>query len=139
VRGVIDLAGPVDMTANIPGYEKLCGDSVVTSLLGGTPTTVPDRYAEASPINLLPLGVPQVLILGEHEDFVPLPLAAAYTEAAARVGDSLRLFVIPGIGHFEIASPRASTWPLVESAIRALLSGRLPPHNSTSAPARRPQ
>ena len=127
VRGVIDLAGPVDMTANIPGYEALCRDSVVTSLLGGTPTTVPERYAQASPIRLLPLGVPQVLILGEHEDFVPLPLAQAYARAAAGVGDSVRLLVIPGVGHFETASPRASTWPLVESAIRALLTGRLPP------------
>jgi acetyl esterase/lipase len=139
VRGVIDLAGPVDMTANIPGYEALCRDSVVTSLLGGTPATVPERYAQASPIKLLPLGVPQVLILGAHEDFVPLPLAEAYAQAAAEAGDSVRLLVIPGVGHFETASPRASTWPLVESAIRALLSGRLPPHNSTSAPARRPQ
>ena len=127
VRGVIDLAGPVDMTANIPGYEALCRDSVVTSLLGGTPTTVPERYAQASPIRLLPLGVPQVLILGEHEDFVPLPLAQAYARAAAGVGDSVRLLVIPGVGHFETASPRASTWPLVESAIHALLTGRLPP------------
>ena len=127
VRGVIDLAGPVDLTANIPGYEALCRDSVVTSLLGGTPTTVPERYAQASPIKLLPLGIPQVLILGTHEDFVPLPLAEAYAAAATAVGDSVRLLVIPGVGHFETASPRASTWPLVESAIRALLTGRLPP------------
>jgi pimeloyl-ACP methyl ester carboxylesterase len=124
------------MTANIPGYEALCRDSVVTSLLGGTPATVPERYAQASPIKLLPLGVPQVLILGEHEDFVPLPLAEAYAAAAAEAGDSLRLVVIPGVGHFEVASPRASTWPLVESAIRALLSGRLPPDNRTNAPGR---
>ena len=48
-------------------------------------------------------------------------------DAAAQVGDSVRLVVIPGVGHFEIASPRTSTWPLVESAIRALLEGRLPP------------
>jgi acetyl esterase/lipase len=136
VRGVIDLAGPVDLTANIPGYEALCRDSVVTSLLGGTPATVPERYAQASPIKLLPLGVPQVLILGEHEDFVPLSLAEAYAAAAAGAGDSVRLLVIPGVGHFEVASPRASTWPLVETAIRALLSGRLPPDNRTSAPGR---
>ena len=64
VRGVMDLAGPVDMTANIAGYEKLCGDTVITSLLGGTPAAVPDHYAHASAIKLLPLGIPQVLVLG---------------------------------------------------------------------------
>ena len=87
---------------------------------------MPERYAQASPIKLLPLGIPQVIILGEHEDFVPLPFAQAYTRAATQAGDSVRLVVIPGAGHFEIASPRKSTWPLVESAIRALLDGRLP-------------
>src|SRR4051812_186522 len=46
VRGVMDLAGPVDMTADIPGYEALCGDTVITSLLGGTPAAVPDHYAQ---------------------------------------------------------------------------------------------
>jgi pimeloyl-ACP methyl ester carboxylesterase len=123
---VIDLAGPVDMTANISGYHALCGDTVITALLGGTPATVPERYAQASPIKLLPLGIPQVLVLGTHEDYVPLPFAQAYTRAATQAGDSVRLVIIPDVGHFEIASPRTSAWPMVESAIRALLDGRLP-------------
>jgi acetyl esterase/lipase len=126
VRGVIDLAGPVDMTANIQGYEALCRDTVITSLLGGTPATVPERYEQASAIRLLPLGVPQVLVVGTHEDFVPLPLVEAYAEAARRAGDPVRVVVIPGVGHFEIASPRSSAWPRVASAIRSLLGGRLP-------------
>jgi acetyl esterase/lipase len=126
VRGVVDLAGPVDLTANISGYQTLCGDTVITSLLGGTPRSVPQRYAQASPIKLLPLGIPQVLISGSRENFVPLPLAQAYTRAATLAGDSVRLIVIPDVGHFEIASPRASTWPRVESTIRALFDGRLP-------------
>ena len=130
VRGVIDLAGPIDMTANIPGYQELCRDSVITSLFGGSPDAVPDRYANASAIKQVPLGIPQVIIIGEHEDFVPRPLAEAYVKAATQAGDSVRLIVIPGVGHFEIASPRASTWAQVESAIRLLLDGRLPPDNS---------
>ena len=127
VRGVVDLAGPVDLTANIAGYQTLCRDTVITGLLGGTPATVPERYAHASAIRLLPLGVPQVLVIGEHEDFVPRPLMEAYAQAAVRAGDQVRLVVIPRVGHFEIASPRASTWPLVRAAIRSLLDGRLPP------------
>lgn len=127
VRGVIDLAGPLDMTANIPGYESLCRDSVITSLMGGTPATVAERYAHASPIKLLPSGIPQVLIWGTQEDFVPRPFVDAYVEQATRAGDRVRLIVIPGAGHFETANPRASTWPKVEGAIRSLLQGRLPP------------
>lgn len=121
LRGVIDLGGPVDMTANIQGYEALCHDTVITSLLGGTPATVPERYEHASAIRLLPLGVPQVLIGGTHEDFVPHQFMEAYVEAARRAGDPVRLIVIPGAGHFEIASPRSIAWPSVESEIRSLL------------------
>jgi acetyl esterase/lipase len=124
VRGVIDLAGPVDLTANIPRYQALCQDSVITSLLGGTPTTVPERYQQASAIKLLPIGVPQVLVEGTHEDFVPLPLMKAYADVARRAGDSVKLIVIPEAGHFEIASPRSAAWPTVEAAIRALLAVR---------------
>jgi acetyl esterase/lipase len=127
VRGVVDLAGPLDMSANISGYEGLCRDSVITTLLGGTPTTVPQRYKDVSPIKLVPFGIPQVVILGEHEDFVPRPIADAYVQAATRAGDAVRLIVIPEVGHFEIASPRASPWPQVKSAITSLLDGRLPP------------
>ena len=126
VRGVIDLAGPLDMSANIQGYQGLCRDTVITSLLGGTPATVPERYQQASPITLLPLGVPQVLVVGTHEDFVPKPFVEAYKKAATRAGDSVRVVVIPGAGHFEIASPSSSAWPSVELAIRALLDGSLP-------------
>jgi acetyl esterase/lipase len=82
---------------------------------------VPERYAQASPRSLLPLGVPQVLILGQYEEFVPLALAEEYVAAARRAGDSVRLEVIPGVGHFEIASPRARTWPSVSLSIRTLL------------------
>ena len=127
VRGVVDLAGPLDLTTNIEGYEGLCRDRVITNLLGGTPAAVPQRYAEASPMKLLPLGVPQVVVLGEYEDYVPLPFARAYVEAAERAGDRARLMLIPGVGHFEIASPRAAIWPQVESAIRSLIDGKLPP------------
>ena len=126
LRGAINLAGPVDLTANIAGYESLCRDTVIAGLMGGSPTTVPDRYAQASPIKLLPIGTPQVLLWGEHEDFVPLPLAEAYVRAAKQAGDPVRLIVIPGVGHFETASPQSKTWRRVESVIQTLLDGRVP-------------
>jgi acetyl esterase/lipase len=126
VRGVINLAGPLDLTAHIPEYEQLCRDTVITALMGGSPGAVPERYAQASPIKLLPLRIPQVLVIGEHEEFVPRPLVEAYAQAAERDGDRVRLVVIPNAGHFEIASPRSSAWPTVESSMRSLLDGRLP-------------
>jgi hypothetical protein len=57
---------------------------------------------------------------------VPLTSARAYVAAAERAGDRTRLMLIPGVGHFEIASPRAAVWPRIESAIRSLIDGKLP-------------
>lgn len=126
LRGVVNLAGRADMTEHIREYEGLCRDTVVTALVGGTPATVPERYAQVSSKALLPLGVPQVFVIGTHEEFVPQPLAEAYVGAAVQAGDSARLIVIPDAGHFELASARAFTWPQVDGAIRSLLDGRLP-------------
>ena len=74
----------------------------------------------------MPLAIPQVLVLGSHEDFVPLPLFDAYVQAATQAGDQVRRILIPGAGHFEIASPLSFTWPQVKAAIRSLLDGKLP-------------
>ena len=38
----------------------------------------------------------------------------------------MRRILIPGAGHFEIASPLSFTWPQVKAAIRSLLDGKLP-------------
>jgi acetyl esterase/lipase len=126
IHGVLDLAGPIDLTMNTAEYESLCRDAVITNLVGGPPAAVPERYAHASAMKLLPLGIPQVILIGEHEEFVPRAIAESYVRAAREAGDPARLIVVPGAGHFELASPRAGTWPRVSSVIRALLEGRLP-------------
>ena len=126
LRGVVNLAGRANMVEHIREYETLCRDTVVTALLGGTPATVPERYAQVSSNTLIPLGVPQVFVIGTQEEFVPRPLAEASVGAAVAAGDSARLIVIPEAGHFELASASAFTWPQVEASIRSLLDGRLP-------------
>lgn len=119
--GAIDLAGPLDMRENIANYHGECGDPVITQMMGGTPEQVPDHYRAAPAGALLPLGVPHVLIWGEHESFMPRPLAAAYVERARAAGDDATLRVVPAAGHFEIASPHTTAWPVLLAEIRRLL------------------
>jgi pimeloyl-ACP methyl ester carboxylesterase len=121
LRGVVNLAGTIDMTENVAHMESKCRDTVVTTLLGGTPSAVPERYREVSATAMLPLQVPQVLIWGEHEDFIPLPLAQRHVNMAIKAGDKARLIVVPAAGHFESASPASGAWPVVLGAIRSLL------------------
>jgi acetyl esterase/lipase len=122
IRGVIDLAGTGDMEAFIQFEQHGCHGAVVEEMLGGKQIDVPERYAQASAIKMLPLGIPQVLIWGRDDDIAPIWLGERYTLAAKQAGDPVKLVSIPDVGHFEIASPLATTWPAVSKEIVALLA-----------------
>lgn len=121
LRGVINLAGTIDMAANIAHMEEKCRGPVVTGLMGGTLLDVPERYKAVSTQTLLPLGISQALIWGDQEDFVPQPLVEEYVAAATRAGDRARLVLVPAAGHFETASPFTAAWPVVREAVRSML------------------
>lgn len=120
-RGVVNLAGRMDMLVGINEYEATCNMPVLRTLLGGLPGQVPERYVQVSLPGLLPLGVRQVLIWGSREDFVPEPQARDYVAAAQRAGDEIQLRTVPGAGHFETASPLSHAWPVVLGAIESLV------------------
>jgi acetyl esterase/lipase len=102
--------------------QNVCG-SVVDKLLGGSPESHPERYAVASPMNLVPLGVPQILVLGRY-DHNWAPVGRRYFDRAQAEGDDVRLVEAPESGHFEMIDPDSTTWPLVEDALRQLLQRR---------------
>src|SRR5205085_11397911 len=68
VAGAISLAGVVDLEM---AWRLNLSNGAVIGLLGGSPRTMPERYAVASPAALLPLGIPQVVIHGTEDDSVP--------------------------------------------------------------------
>ena len=114
------MAGTADMAAIIPFPTQGCPSAVAEAMLGGTPTAFPDRYAQASAIKMLPIGVPQVLIWGDRDDILPLSNGLAYEKAAREAGDPVLMVVFPGLGHFETVSPFSPCWPVVLSAIESL-------------------
>ena len=73
----------------------------------------PDAYALASPAELLPLGVPQLLVHGEVDDIVPVELSRSYHAAAIAAGDAVDLVTLPGVGHFEHLDPSSDAWRAV--------------------------
>ena len=66
-------------------------DGAVEELLGGSPEQVPERYAAASPAQLLPLGVPILLVHGARDDTVPVSLSRDFQRAAIAAGDACDL------------------------------------------------
>jgi acetyl esterase/lipase len=82
-------------------------------LLGGPPELVPDRYAAASPIKRLPLGVPSLLVHGGRDDTVPVELSHGFHRAAVAAGDDCALVVLERDGHFEHIDPSTPAWATV--------------------------
>ena len=120
VRGVIGLAAITDLAKYRIGPAGSCHASV-EPLLGGPPDKVPNRYAETSPSQRLPLGIPQVFIQGERDPIVDASSVRAYVEIAKKSGDRVVLLSVPAAGHFETAVPIPLTAPLLEEALRTLL------------------
>ena len=84
-------------------------------LLGGSPVQRPERYRRASPIERLPLGVPQLLVHGEEDAIVPVAMSLRYRDAELAAGDPVDLAVLPGTGHFEHLDPASEAWKAVRS------------------------
>ena len=78
----------------------------------------PDDYAEGSPIELLPLGVPQIVIHGAEDDSVPYAMSERYVAAA---GGEAELVSLEDTGHFEPIDPQAPQFEHTVAAIKRLL------------------
>ncbi len=118
VKGVVSLAGVADLRH---GWELKLSSNVVEEFLGGAPDDVPGRYATGSPRELLPLGVPQVLIHGTNDGNVPYEISRRYYLAAIAAGDNVELITLEGAGHFEVIDPQSAEWKkVVEAVLRAI-------------------
>ena len=110
----ISLAGVVDLRA---AYKYHLSQQVVEELVGGSPQRMLERYAVASPSELLPLGVPQILVHGTADGNVPFEISRAYHAAAVAQGDDAKLVPLPGAGHFEYVDPHSREWAVVKNVV----------------------
>jgi dipeptidyl aminopeptidase/acylaminoacyl peptidase len=92
--------------------------------MGGSPEEYPGRYSAASPIELLPTGIKQVLIHGVEDETVPVSQSEEFAEKARSAGDDPELFKLDGTGHFELADPESNAWSTVSKATLRLLRAR---------------
>lgn len=99
VTGLVSQAGVLDLAR---ARELRLSDGVVDRFLGGHPTRV------ASPIELLPLGVPALLTHGGRDDIVPLEVSQRFAVASGAT-----LHVEPEADHFGHLDPRHPLWQAV--------------------------
>jgi acetyl esterase/lipase len=90
------------------------GEGAVEQFVGGSPSSVPERYAVSDPSRLTPHSHTRiVLIHGSADDEVALSQSQMYATTMAERGIDVTFTVISGGGHYEILDPTSE-----ESAIR---------------------
>jgi acetyl esterase/lipase len=117
IKGIISLAGVTDLDQMLQIHTKRGINSPVKMFLGDAL----DELPIASPIELLPLNVEQVLIHGEKDLYVPISLSVEYHRRAMELGDSVRLITLPEADHFMVVDPTSSEWKAVTESLEGLI------------------
>ncbi len=118
LAGVVSLAGVTDLRRAVA--ERVC-DTMAAELVGGGLDGASSRYEEASPIERLPLGVPQRLVTGALDTVVPPAFGEDYAARARACGDDATHALVEGAGHFEVIAPSTGAFRVVVESIRTLL------------------
>jgi acetyl esterase/lipase len=115
--GVIALAPAADLEET--WRNQTCG-GVSQQLVGGTPEEFPQRYIDGSASALLPLGIPQVIINGDHDEGW-LKVSRVYQDKVKAAGESVEIIIPTDAGHFELVMPTSNTFELVRDTILSMI------------------
>lgn len=102
IAAAVGLAPIADLAL---AYTSRVGGDVVAQLLGGTPSEHPGRLRASSPVEMVPLGVKQLILHGTDDAIVPIDLSRRYSRAASAAGDKVDFIELPGSGHMEFLDP----------------------------------
>ncbi|HWX73875.1 MAG TPA: alpha/beta hydrolase [Solirubrobacteraceae bacterium] len=118
IARVVSLAGVCDLQG---AYRRWRGGAV-DALMGGSPEQLPERYALADPLVLLPAGAPALLVHGVRDETVSVKLSRAYASAARAAGGQVELLELapPAGAHRSYIDPRTGAWEAVKRWLEAL-------------------
>lgn len=112
--GVAALAAVSDLeSAGAPARE----------LLGGGPTAVPGRWAQADPIRRIPLEVPVGMVHAVDDETVSVEHSRTYVAAARAAGGIVTLTESPG-GHRDVIDPSSRAWAAAVAWLDITLAGQ---------------
>ena len=111
----VDAEGVLHRGHLVELFEQRLGDDAVVALLGVGPDDDRDGvYDVTSPVAVLPLGIPTLVVTGDADTLVPPGQTSLYAQAATAVGDPVQLQMVAGEGHFEHLDPTSKVWAVVK-------------------------
>ncbi|HEX4817286.1 MAG TPA: alpha/beta hydrolase fold domain-containing protein [Nonomuraea sp.] len=113
----VSLAGVLDL---VEGDRRWLGSGAVAAALGA-PSADIQRYAAASPLLQIPLGVRQLIVQGTGDDLDLVDFGRRYARAALEAGDEVTYLDLPG-DHFDVITPASPIWQATAAAIAAALT-----------------
>ncbi len=113
---VVSQAGVLDL---VGACRQSLGGGASEELLGGSASAQPERYAQASPLTLLPLRIPVTCVHGAADATVPISQSETYVAAATAAGDPATLVRLPGVDHFALIDPTTPAWAACRDAVLA--------------------
>jgi dipeptidyl aminopeptidase/acylaminoacyl peptidase len=117
VKAAIGLAPVSDLVA---AHDAGLGDNAVDNFIRRHPDDGPDRYRTASPAQMLPLGVIQVIIHGTVDEAVPVSMSRSYVATAENAGDEVRYHELAGADHMNVIDSGHEAWSVAVAEFESL-------------------
>ena len=110
LAGVNDLERMHDVHRFRDETLALEPNNPVADFIGGSPSEKVDRYKQASPTELVPLGVPQILVHGSLDVHVPVGISDHYFQWAENLADFIKYVEISEAEHFMLTDTSTTAW-----------------------------
>ncbi len=117
VAGVVSLGGITDL---ISFADRGLSGGAVRIFLGGMPEEVPRRYVAVSPMELLPIGAPVLVVHSKKDSVVPIDMGRKFFQAAKSKGDLIETVEVDGEDHYDLLDPKMRSWELARHWIKSV-------------------
>ena len=124
VRAAVGIDGPMDLAAwaEAGSDVQICGEPVISSLMGGSADEHPTRYRQASPAEMPPFEAsillnPSGMMLGLGEPEI-------MAQRARTTGERLTVRPVTDSDHFQLITPTEEAWSVVLETIQMALGLR---------------
>lgn len=124
VRAAVGIDGPMDLAAwSEDGSDvRICGEEVISSLMGGSADAFPTRYHHASPGEMPPFEA--AILLNPSGMMLGLGKPEVMAQRARTTGERVTVRPVPNSNHFQLITPSEEAWSLVLETIQMALGLR---------------